>query len=126
MPEVVAFFEKIAADPQAQQKKLPRIIGLTPAVTGGPIDPATKELSIDFDRGMSTSGYSFVGDQSQMPKLTGKPWFSSDGKSLVLPVKLQPGKRYTLRLNSLQHHGFTSAAGFALEPTEISFTTAAN
>lgn len=125
MPEVVAFFEKIAADPQTQLKKLPRVVRTEPAANSGKVDASVTEVTIEFDRPMVANSFSFVGDATQMPKVTGKPTMSTDAKTFILPVKLAPGKRYTLRLNSLQSHGFTSVDGFALEPMEFSFSTAA-
>lgn len=123
MPEITAFFQKVAENPQNQLKKLPRIVKSIPAANTAGADPSISEITIEFDRPMLTGSYSFVGDQSQMPKLTGTPWFGTDAKTITLPVKLEPGKRYVLRLNSLQHHGFAGADGFALDPVEISFGT---
>ncbi|MFT3684264.1 MAG: DUF4932 domain-containing protein [Phycisphaerales bacterium] len=122
MPEVAAFFTRISADPQAQLAKVPRIVKSTPA-SGARINAQTKEVSIEFNRPMQ-AGYSFVTDGAVMPKIDGKPWWSNDSKTLVLPVKLEKGKSYVLKLNSPTHRGFTSTTGFAMEPTEIRFSTA--
>ena len=125
MPEVVALMQKIAEKPADQTAKLPKIASVTPNVRGGRIDPATTEIVFEFDRPMNPVGYSFVGETKHMPKVTGKPWFSTDGKTFTLPVKLEPGKQYILRLNGLQSHGFTSADGYALDPMEFVFSAAA-
>jgi hypothetical protein len=120
MPEVVALFAKLAEKPADQVKKVPTVMKVTPDVRAGRVDAGTKEIVIEFDRPMG-SGFSFVGDAKQMPKTTATPWWGSDGKSLTLPVKLEAGKRYTLRLNSLQFHGFMSAEGYAMDPVEWTF-----
>jgi hypothetical protein len=122
MPEVVALFAKLAEKPEEQAKKVPTVKRFTPDLRAGRIDVAATEIEIEFDRPMTPGGFSFVGDPKQMPKATGSPVFSSDGRRCTLPVKLETGKRYTLRMNSLQHHGFTSLDGYALDPLEVSFS----
>ncbi|HYD01112.1 MAG TPA: DUF4932 domain-containing protein [Phycisphaerales bacterium] len=125
MPEVVEHCTNVAGEAAEQMKKLPAVKSVTPDVRGSAgrnVDPAAKEIVIEFDRPMRGS-VSLVGDPKALPRLTGSPWWSSDGRTCTLPVRLEPGRRYTLKLNGPGYRGFCSADGYAMDPVEWSFST---
>ena len=95
----------------------PRVIMMEP--TNGSIDVSskTRRITIWFDRPMS-EGLSLCGN---WPKPLTKPVFDESGKSISFDVQLEPGKYYSMSLNSKSHHGFKSAAGVTLNPFEYSF-----
>ena len=86
------------------------------------VDPTIKELRVTFNVPMA-AGFSWTGGGPEFPKTTGKPRWTADRKTCVLPVKLQPGSNYRLGLNSPSFKNFQSAAGIPLEPVEYQFTT---
>ena len=90
------------------------------------VDAATTELHVTFDQSMDTKrGYSFVtvGNKSMLPEVAGKPRWISD-TTIVLPVKLKPGREYSLGINSKRHQNFRGTNGLPAVPDSISFRTA--
>lgn len=69
------------------------------------VDPNTKEIKVTFSKKMLNNSWSWgqISDET-MPKSTGKPRYLRDGKTCVLPVKLEPGHTYVLQLNALDGH----------------------
>ena len=59
------------------------------------------------------------------PPTAGKPAFGRNGKTCVLPVKLQPGKTYALWLNTEQLRNFQDNNGTPAVPYLLVFKTAA-
>jgi hypothetical protein len=74
---------------------------------------------------MDTGGFSWTGGGPSFPTIPDgqKPRWSRDGKSCTLPVKLEPGHKYELGLNSVSHKNFGSKWGVPLEPVHFVFTT---
>ena len=69
-------------------------------------------------------GYSFVivGNKSMFPEVVGKPQWISE-TTIVLPVKLKPGREYSLGINSEQHQNFRGTNGLPAVPYPLSFYT---
>ena len=75
------------------------------------VDPSLTEIRVTYNKPMMDGSWSWCYDPDQL-KTTGKPHYEADGKTCVLPVKLEPGKIYTIppeyaRLPQLQGHGGT-------------------
>jgi hypothetical protein len=124
MPRVIEFFNALAADLDQRMAALPRVKQMTPANGATDVDPALAELRIEFDRAMNPGGYSVVGRPEDAPRSTARGRFSDDGKTFILPVKLEPVKTYKFSLNGLGRSGFTSKDGLPLDPVAVTFTTA--
>lgn len=103
-----------AADP-------PRIVSITPAIGATEVDPATTEIRVTFDRDMS-GGMSWTGGGEQFPETTGQATWA-DNRTCVLPVNLQPGKIYSLGINSQSYRNFQSAEGIPAPITPVYFAT---
>ena len=104
----------------------PRVVRTVPENGAQSVDAATTELRVTFDQSMDTKkGYSFVvvGNKSMFPEVAGKPRWISD-TTIVLPVKLKPGREYSLGINSKRHKNFRGTNGLPAVPYPISFRTA--
>ncbi len=106
----------------------PRVVRTVPENGAQSVDAATKELRVIFDQPMDTKrGYSFVtlGSKSMLPEVAGKPRWISD-TTIVLPVKLKPGREYRLGINSKskRYQNFRGTNGLPAVPDSISFRTA--
>ena len=101
---VLCFLPSIAV---AQQKysvaTLPPVVVKTVPQAGDmKVDPNTNEIRVTYSKRMLDKSWSWGQiSNDTMPKSTGEPHYLADGKTCVLPVKLEPGKTYVLQLNSL-------------------------
>ncbi len=104
----------------------PRVVRTVPENGAQSVDAATTELRVTFDQSMDTKkGYSFVvvGNKSMFPEVAGKPRWISD-TTIVLPVKLKPGREYSLGINSERYQSFRGTNGLPAVPYPLSFWTA--
>ncbi|MDP4277999.1 MAG: S41 family peptidase [Bacteroidota bacterium] len=98
----------------------PKLISSVPAFGDCNVDTGAIDIIFKFDQDMN-SGITF-GKTSNFPELNGKPkWI--DTKTLLLPVRLYPNKRYSLVLNNTYPMRFASALGMTLNPQELLFQT---
>jgi hypothetical protein len=67
----------------------PQVLSLDPPNGGSGVSPLTSTFTITFDVPMQ-GGFSLTG---QTPEIAGKPQWSSDKKTLVVPVKLVGGHK---------------------------------
>lgn len=81
-----------------------------------------REIVVTFDQDMNTTGYSFTGGGPSFPKVAGKPSWRS-ARECVLPVQVEAGRAYTVRVNSATNTGFRSSSGTPATPFVLSFTT---
>jgi RNA polymerase sigma-70 factor (ECF subfamily) len=67
------------------------------------VDPNITEIRVTYSKRMLDKSWSWgqISDDT-MPPTTGEPRYLADGKTCVLPVKLEPGRTYVLQLNSLK------------------------
>ena len=101
----------------------PQIVKTSPAVGATGIDPATKEITVTFDRDMGT-GMSWTGGPPGFPPTDeGRKAAWKDARTCVLPVKLEPGKFYRVGINSKSYQNFKGKDGVAAPPSEVHFTT---
>lgn len=102
----------------------PRVDHAIPDNADVGVDPALTSIRVVFDQDMSPRGFSICGGGPDFPKLTGKPSWS-DPRTLVLPVKLEPGHFYTFSINCPAAQNFRGAAtGEPAVMKRISFRTA--
>lgn len=105
---LAAFTPRAAADP-------PRVVGAHPDHGDIGVDPSLTELRITFDQDMRHGGHSICGGGPGFPEITARPRWE-DARTIVLPVRLEPGTQYRLSINCPAADNFRSAAG---EPAEI-------
>ena len=108
----------------AEAEGVPRIVATVPVAGATDVDPATAEITVTFDRDMA-KGFSWTGGGANYPAMRegGKPHWSEDRRTCVLPVRLEPNRQYRLGLNSPSHKNFQSAAGVPLDPVVYTFAT---
>ena len=102
----------------------PRVVRTVPENGAQSVDATTTELRVTFDqpmkRGMS---FTIIGNKSMFPEVAGKPRWISD-TTIVLPVKLKPGREYSLGINSERSQNFRGTNGLPAVSDSISFRTA--
>ncbi|MBL8880236.1 MAG: hypothetical protein JNG88_14050 [Phycisphaerales bacterium] len=101
----------------------PRVVRATPDHTEIMVDPATKEIRIEFDQDMSPGGHSICGGGPAFPKLNGKPTWENP-RIMVIPVQLEAGHEYSFSINCPAAQNFRSAAGEPAVVYPITFRTA--
>ena len=96
----------------------PRVMKAAPDNGDRDIDPALKQLRIEFDQDMNPGGMSICGAQGL--DITGKPRWANK-RTLIVPVKLKPGQKIELSVNCPSAQNFKSAAGESAEIYPITF-----
>lgn len=100
----------------------PKVVITTPDNGEIDVDPAMRQIQVDFDQPMNPDSFSVVGGGPTFPTIGGKPkWLTP--KTLAIPVTLKPGQEYTLSLNSDTFKGFRNRAGDPLEWYPVRFKT---
>lgn len=104
----------------------PRVISTSPANGAQGVDVATTQIEVRFDQPMDVRGFSVTDLETATPlPMAGRPQFSADGRSFVLPVRLAAGQRYGYSINNQRYRNFRSAGGIPVEPYAVTFSTAA-
>ena len=127
MPELVKFFEGIAANinalEEAVQKRRPKVVAFGPFENGSQeVDPRLQRIEITFDKAMKGSGNSIsygAKGKKAFPKIS-EAVYSEDKKSLTIALQLEPNKRYQFVLAG---RSFTSEDGFGISDYEVNFRT---
>ena len=86
------------------------------------VDPATKTITVHFDRELEGKGYSITYGRNgpdYFPKITGIR-YAEDNRSVILDVELEPAMEYEMVLLGL---AFKSTDGIPLENYTLSFAT---
>jgi len=130
-PTLASFAPKladaIAAIPEDRPEllRIPKVIEVIPAPGTKDLAPGPYEIRVTFDLDMDRTSWSWMrGETGVFPELNGKPRWP-DARTCVLPVRLEPGTRYWLGLNTGGGRmGFRSKAGVAVEPFAIELSTA--
>ena len=103
----------------------PQVAKTVPANGATDVDPSLRSLSVTFDQPMRDRSWSWVYEnKSTFPMMTGDPGFDAAKVTCSLPVKLLPGKRYIIWINSQKFKGFINDAGIPAKPFRWVFTTA--
>ncbi len=104
----------------------PRVVRAVPDNADIGVDPALAEVRFEFDQDMNTTGgHSICGGGPAFPKLNGKPSWK-DPRTLIMPVKLEPGHTYSFSVNCPAAQNTRSAAGVPAEVFPVTFKTAAD
>ncbi len=100
---------------------IPRYVSISPVIGDATVDPGTSEIRVTFDRDMG-KGASWTGGGPSFPKIDGDmDWI--DARTCALPVKLEPGKMYSLGINSQSYRNFRSLDGIPAPITAVYFAT---
>ena len=103
----------------------PSIVRMSPPNSATDVDPSMTVLEIKFNMPMG-GGFSWTtrGQKDKFPEGTGKPSWSSDKKTCMMPVKLYPNRSYVIGVNSRSAQNFRSASGVPVPMVTWTFTTA--
>lgn len=102
----------------------PRVVRAAPDMADVGVDPALKEIVVEFDQDMAVLERSICGGGPTMPKLEGNVRWTSP-RRVVVPVRLEAGRRYALSINCASAMNFRGVNGEAAEVYPIAFVTAA-
>jgi hypothetical protein len=101
-----------AVEPDLLQAAPPVVVATVPPPGAADVAAQTGEIRVTFSKPMQDGSWSWVkASDDSFPKLAGKPYFTADKRTCVLPVALDPGKAYAIWLNHAPHQNFQDAAG---------------
>ncbi len=124
--EAVVAKESVAEQAKVKVRVWPWIAKTVPAVGATDVDPDLKEITVTFDRDMTTGKHwSWTGNEKTFmpPTPQGADVHWRDSRTCVLPVKLDRGEYYRVGINSKSFHGFKNANGDPAPCSVIYFTT---
>jgi hypothetical protein len=102
----------------------PVVVSTIPKAGDSMVDPSQKEIRITFSKPMGVNGWSLVmQDKKSFPKIAGKVGFKKDMLTFVAPMKLEPGKKYIVWINSERYQNFRDQEGRPAVPYLLSFHT---
>lgn len=116
----------LAAGQEPSLQTAPPVAVRTVPVAGATdVDASLTELQVTYSKPMQDGSWSWsTWGEENYPETTGKPRYLADGRTCVLPVKLQPDKFYAIWLNSEKFGNFRDADGRSAVPYLLSFRTA--
>ena len=100
----------------------PSVVQTVPKSGDSDVNPSLTEIRVTYSKPMMDGNWSWCYDPNEL-STTGKSRYEVDGKTCVLPVKLEPGKTYTIGLNSKDFHNFKDVAGRPAVPYVLQFNT---
>jgi hypothetical protein len=102
----------------------PVVVKTIPEAGSKAIDPASVEIRVTFSKDMTDGSWSAVkASPDSFPKIVGKIRYENDGRTCVLPVKLEPGRDYALWLNTDRFKNFKDRDGRSALPYLLVFRT---
>jgi RNA polymerase sigma-70 factor (ECF subfamily) len=101
----------------------PVVVKTVPEAGAADVDPKTTEIKVTFSKDMQDESWSWSTlSKESYPKITGKPKYA-DKRTCVLPVKLEPGKTYSIWVNSEKYTNFKDLDGRSAVPYLLVFRT---
>lgn len=105
-------------------KVSPKVVATNPKNGSTEVDPSLSRITITFNKAMLDKSWSWsYEDKDSFPQTTGEPSYAENGTICVLPVKLKPGKRYVIWINTTKFKNFKDRSGNTVEPYKLVFTT---
>lgn len=104
----------------------PRVVSTSPANGETDVDSGLEAITVTFDRPMKPDSFAWSYENKEdFPDVEGTPAYDSQRTTNTLPVKLAPGRRYVIWLNTSEIKGFLSVDGEPSPPYKLVFTTRA-
>jgi RNA polymerase sigma-70 factor (ECF subfamily) len=104
----------------------PSVIKTVPQAGDTGVDPALREISVTFSKDMKTKEqWSWcMHTPDSFPQIDKtKIHYLQDQRTCVLPVQLEPGKTYVIRINTKQFNYFRDKNGNPAAPYLLVFQT---
>jgi hypothetical protein len=113
-----------AAEPDLLQSAPPVVVATVPQAGQTGVAPGATEIRVTFSKPMQDGSWSWVKtSDASFPRLTGRPHFTADRRTCVLPVALDPGKTYVIWLNHAPSENFRDEAGHQALDYLLTFST---
>lgn len=104
----------------------PVVVRTMPLAGATDVDPGLTEISVTYSKAMMDRNWSWsTWGEENYPKTTGEAHYLPDGRTCVLPVRLEPGRFYAIWLNSDKFKNFQDSGGRPAVPYLLTFTTTA-
>jgi RNA polymerase sigma-70 factor (ECF subfamily) len=105
----------------------PVVVKTVPQAGTTDVDPGLKEVKVTFSKEMTDKSWSWATDlrYGKALEAADKVHFEKDGKTCVLPVKLEPGTTYAVWINAQRFNSFRDADGRPSVPYLLVFQTKA-
>ncbi len=114
----------VRADEVTLESVPPVVIKTVPEAGAADVDPALTEIKVTFSKDMQDQSWSWSTlAKESYPQITGKPKYLDDKRTCVLPVKLEPGKTYSIWVNSEKYTNFKDPDGRSAVPYLLVFKT---
>jgi hypothetical protein len=116
----------LAGPKQHTVEAMPPVVVKTVPQSGDmAVDPALDKIEVTFSKTMVTDRmWSFVQvSDDTFPETAGDPAYKADSRTIVLPVKLDPGKPYIVWINSDKYDAFRDVGGNPAVPYLLVFET---
>jgi hypothetical protein len=104
----------------------PVVVKTVPQAGAADVSPGLTEIQVTFSKPMHDGSWSWcnLGEES-FPEMAGKIHYLPDGRTCVMPVKLQPGKFYATWLNTENFRNFKDRDRQPAVPYLLTFQTTA-
>jgi tetratricopeptide (TPR) repeat protein len=122
-PRGVRFRYKMLQEVAKAKSYRPVVVASVPATYSNDVSPELSEISVTFDRAMADGSWAWVQWNYRYPETVGKPYYDAAKTTCTLPVKLEPGKAYFVRINAAPYTSFRSANGVSAQPYVLVFAT---
>ena len=102
----------------------PQVVETFPANGATDVDPATSEIRVTFNKAMADGSWTWMhASPDTFPEAAGAIHYLPGSETCVMPVKLEPGKKYVVWFNTAKYQNFTDAEGRPAEPYLLVFET---
>ena len=106
------------------KKAFPKVTATNPVNNAASVDPSLTMIMVTFSKPMMDKSWSWsYEDKDSFPQVTGQPYYTDNGVTCVLPVKLEPGRRYVIWINTEKFTNFRDKSGNPAAPYKLAFTT---
>lgn len=103
----------------------PSVVRTVPASGETGVDAATtRRIAVTFSQDMQDGAWSFVRVSPEtFPEIVGGPRYLADKRTCEIDVRLQPGRKYVIWINSGKFLNFRTADGKPAQPYPLEFET---
>ncbi len=115
----------LGSEPMTVATMPPSVVSTSPVAGQMDVAPSTTEIRVTFSKQMMTNRMWAVCQVSKetFPETAGRIHYLADGRTCVMPVKLEPGKTYVLWFNLGQFNSFRDTENHPAVPYMLVFQT---